>query len=157
KMMNTILLSGLWQGAFITAIAAAIISLVPRRHAATRHAVWFTALVALAVVPALSVWHPFSMSSSVPPSLAHVTLTTSVVTAKAATFSGSWLLIIWVAGAVLGLLRLTVSYVRINRIVANATPARECATDVKVSEDVAIPIAAGLFFPIVVLPLNLAA
>ena len=45
------LLNGLWQGALIVAVAAAITVLVPQRYAATRYAVWFAALVALAVVP----------------------------------------------------------------------------------------------------------
>ena len=155
-MMNAILLSGLWQGGFIAAMAAIITSLVPRRHAATRHAVWFSALIALATVPILSVWHPFSMASSVPPPVAHVTVATSAVTAKAATFSGNWLMIVWLAGTTLGLLRLTLSYIRINRIVANATPAREFGRDVLSSTDVSIPIAAGLFSPRVILPESLA-
>ena len=155
-MMNAILLSGLWQGAFITATAALITALVPPRHAATRHAVWFSALLALGVVPILSVWHPFSMASPVPPSVTHVTVATSVVTAKAATYSGNWLLIVWLAGVALGLSRLAVSYIRINRIVANATPLREFGRDVMASADVTIPIAAGLFTPLVILPGTLA-
>lgn len=147
-MTNAILLNGLWQGALIVAMTACATICVPQGHAATRYALWFTGLLALAVVPIASVWHPAPAFATLPSPVQH----TAVATARAASETGIWLLVIWFAGVTLAFLRLALSWARINQIMRNATPIRRFGTDVMSSDDVAIPIAAGVFAPMVVLP-----
>ena len=50
-MIANVLFNGLWQGAVLVAIAWFLTRLIPRSNAATRYAVWFLTLLALAVVP----------------------------------------------------------------------------------------------------------
>jgi TonB family protein len=151
-MIDTALLSGLWQGAFITAIAALITFFVPQRHAATRYAVWFSALLALAILPLASLWHSVPHIVAVPPSVEHTAAVSSQVTAQAASASGNWLVLFWLIGVAFGLARLTASYLRIHRIVRKASPAPELGPDVMTSGNVVIPIAARLFAPVVIIP-----
>jgi beta-lactamase regulating signal transducer with metallopeptidase domain len=154
--MNLVLLNGLWQGALVVAIAALVTLRIPQRHAATRHAVWFTALLALALLPIVSLWHPAPILAPLPPPVEHTAAETSLVTAKAASASGSWLVPIWIAGVTFCLVRLVLSSARINRIVRNATPAPKFGIGVMISNDVAMPVAAGFFAPAIVIPADLA-
>jgi beta-lactamase regulating signal transducer with metallopeptidase domain len=155
-MMNTILLDGLWQGGIIAAIAAGATALVPQRQAATRYAVWFTALVALALVPVFTVWHPVPAFAPLPMPVEHTAVATSVITARAASATGMWLLAAWLIGVAVCFLRLGVSHARIARIVRNATQAPEFGAGVVTSNELSVPIAAGLFKPVVVIPASLA-
>ncbi len=152
-MIDTALLNGLWQGALIVAIAALATWKIPQGHAATRHAVWFAALVALAVVPIVSLLHPAPAIAALPAPAA----APSLVTAKAASAGGSWLLYFWLAGLTIALARLGISYARITRIVRSAVPAPELGSNVVVSRGVDFPIAAGLVSPLIVIPAYLAA
>lgn len=156
-MTAAILLNGLWQGALVAAIAAIVTSFVPQRHAATRYAVWFSALLALAIVPVFSFWHPVPEMNAFPSPVMRATAATAAVAGTAASASGNWLAGIWLAGVLLSLARLATSFIHVNRILSNASPALQFGADVLVSEDVAVPIAAGLFAPKVILPANLAA
>lgn len=151
-MIDTVLLNGLWQGGLIVAIAALATLRIPQRHAATRHAVWFAALVALVVVPIVSMWHPAPAISTLPVPAA----APSLVTARAASAGGSWLLYFWLAGVTLALMRLGISYVRIGRIVRYATPAPELGAGVMTSDRVDFPIAARLVSPLIIIPAHLA-
>jgi beta-lactamase regulating signal transducer with metallopeptidase domain len=155
-MMNTILLDGLWQGAIIAAIAAGVTALLPKRHAATRYAVWFAALIALALVPVVTVLHPASAFAPLPIPVEHTASATLLVTANAASASGWWLLLAWSVGAACCFFRLGLSHARIGRIVRNATPAPEFGAGVVTSGELALPIAAGLFGAVVVIPTSLA-
>jgi TonB family protein len=155
--MNAALLNSLWQGTFVTAIAALVTLLVPRRNAATRYAVWFTALLTLAALPFLNLWHPTESLNALPTVIVHTASAPSRITDRAATASGSWIALVWIVGVTLSLLRLALSYARIVRIVRRATPAPELGAGVMTSDDVAIPIAAGLFSPAIIIPTNLAA
>lgn len=152
-MIDTILLNGLWQGALIVAIAALATWRIPEGHAATRHAVWFGALLALAVVPIASLWHPAPAIVSLPVPAA----APSLVTAKAASAGGSWLLYVWLVGVTVALLRLALSHARIARILRDAAPAPELGDDVVTSTGVDFPIAAGLVLRLIVIPTHLAA
>jgi beta-lactamase regulating signal transducer with metallopeptidase domain len=156
-MIDTVLLNGLWQGALIAAIAALTTLLVPQRHAATRYAVWFSALLALAILPIASLWHPAPAFATLPNPIAHTSAATSLVTAKAASASGSWLMLVWLAGVAFCLVRLALSYARINRIVRDATPAPDLGTRVMTSDAIVIPIAARFFAPLVIIPTRLVA
>ena len=156
-MINTVLLNGLWQGALIAATAVVAAMLLPQRHAATRYAVWFAALIALAILPIVSVWHPAPTLVPLPPSVEGAATATSFVTVSAANATGSWLIILWLAGVGLALFRLGLSYVRISRIVRNATPAPSLGSDVTTSDEVTVPIAARFFSPVVIIPTRLVA
>ncbi len=155
-MTTTALLDGLWQGAFVTAIAAVVTALVPQRHAATRYAVWFAALLALAIVPFAALWHAAPAFGPLPAPVERTAAVTSVATAKAASASGTWLVLLWLAGVALFLARLGLSYLRIHRIVRAATPAPQFGAGVLLSHDLSVPIAAGFFSPVVVVPAGLA-
>ncbi|MEO9170290.1 MAG: M56 family metallopeptidase [Candidatus Aquilonibacter sp.] len=155
--MNAALLNSLWQGAFIAAVAALVTFLPPARNASTRYAVWFTALIALAILPLLSLWHPTDTFTALPTPVLHTASAASRVAAQAATASGSWLVLTWIAGVALCLFRIGLSYARIDRIVRNASPAPELGPRVMTSDDVTTPIAARLFSPVVIIPSSVAA
>ena len=156
-MIDTVLLNGLWQGALIVAIAALTTLFVPKQNAATRYAVWFAALIALAVLPVVSVLHAAPAIATLPPPVEHTAATPSLVTAKAALAIGSWLLIFWLAGVALALIRLGLSFLRIDRIVRDASPAPELGPNVMTSAYVELPIAARLVSPLIILPAHLSA
>ncbi len=151
-MMSVTLINGLWQGALVAAIATLITTLLPQRHAATRYAVWFTALVALAILPFVGLWHPAPTFAALPVPMEHTAVATSLVTAKAASASGTWLVLVWLVGVTFCLIRLGLSHARIKRIVRDAKPAPEFGGGVMISDDVAIPVAAGFFAPVVIIP-----
>jgi len=154
-MIDTILINGLWQGALITALAAVATASLSPREATTRYAIWFTALIALAAVPAISVWHPERVLVAVPPPILTGTVATSSAAGKAAIAGGTWLVILWIAGVSVALARIAFGYVRIARIVRNAMPAPNLGLDVRLSSDISIPLAAGILSPVVLLPANM--
>ncbi|MGA7571256.1 MAG: M56 family metallopeptidase [Candidatus Aquilonibacter sp.] len=156
-MIDTVLLNGLWQGALVVAIAALTTMFVPKQHAATRYAVWFTALIALAVLPVASVLHPATGMGTLPLPVEHTAAAPSFVTAKAASAGGSWLLFFWLTGVALALIRLGLSFLRINGIVRSASPAPELGAGVMTSTRVDLPIAARLASPRIIIPAHLAA
>ncbi|HEU5481204.1 MAG TPA: TonB family protein [Candidatus Tumulicola sp.] len=155
-MIDTILLNGLWQGLPIVAVAAAISALLPRKHAATRYAVWFTALLALALVPVVSVVHLGRPIAPLPPSIVHTAAATSIVETQAANAGGLWLALFWLTGVAFCCARLSISHVRIARIVRRAVPAPELGSDVMTSGDVGVPIAARIASPVILIPRSLA-
>jgi beta-lactamase regulating signal transducer with metallopeptidase domain len=148
-MIVTVLLNGLWQGVLIVAIAAMISVCISRRHAGTRYALWFVALLALAVLPVATLWHPTPSITTLP---APVVAGTTAIAAQATSDNGWWLMTLWIAGMALCLLRLVRSYLQIGRITRAALALPELGPDVLTSHDVAYPIAAGFLAPMVVLP-----
>jgi TonB family protein len=148
------LLNGLWQGAFIVLVAALITIFVPKRHAATRYAVWFLALLALLILPVVTLWHPDPQIAVTPPVI--ITSTTAIA-ARATSDSSWWIIGLWIAGVVLFLARLVRSHLRIRHIMQTALPAPTFGPDVMTSEQVAYPIAGGFFAPMVILPTNVVA
>jgi beta-lactamase regulating signal transducer with metallopeptidase domain len=152
--MTVVLINGLWQGAPIALVATLIANCLPRRHAATRYAVWFAALIFLAVVPIASQWHP---ARTLPTPLEMTATATTSIAVHAASASGLWLMLVWAAGTAFFLFRLALSYVRIHLIVRRATPAPELGSKVLTSDSVAVPIAAGLLSPVVIIPTQLLA
>ena len=164
-MIFAVLLSGLVQGAAIVAITYLAVSAVSERNAATRSALWFVALLALAVIPVLSVavnvgellaalrpsagQHGVVISLLRVGSLAHQ----AAGLAKQAT---PWILTLWILGAAFQGVRLVLSFARIQRIRRRAEPLDVCDDRVVISTDVSIPIAAGLLKPIVIIPRTMA-
>ena len=154
-MTDTILINGLWQGALITALAAVATASLSPREATTRYAIWFTALVALAAVPIISAWHPERVLVTLPAPILTGTLATSNAAGKAAIAGGTWLVLFWIIGASVALARIAFGYVRIARVVRNATPAPHIGSDVRLSNDISIPLAAGILAPVILLPASI--
>jgi TonB family protein len=148
------LLNGLWQGGFIALIAGLITIWIPKRHAATRYGVWFVALLALIVLPIVTLWHPNPQLAVTPPV---VVTNASAIAVRATSDNSWWIIALWIAGVALGLTRLVRSHARITHIMKAALPAANLGPDVITSQDVAHPIAAGFFAPMVILPTNVAA
>lgn len=155
--MTSVLLNGLWQGIVIVAAGAIATAIVPQRHAATRYAVWFAALAALAVLPLLTLWRAAPELSVIPAAMQTTAATPAYVTSHVAAASGSWPVLLWIAGFAVCIARLALSWARIERIVRCSRRAAEFGADVLVSEEIALPIAAGLLSPVVVLPATLIA
>jgi bla regulator protein BlaR1 len=151
-MIGTALLDGLWQGVFVVAIAAAATALVPQRSAATRYAIWFSALLALAVLPVVTLWRPAPPEGLFPMVVVHTAAATSRVTQQAANASGTWLIFLWLAGVAAGLARLLVSAARIANIARNAVPAPELGERVMLTDDITVPLAARVFSPVILVP-----
>lgn len=152
--MIHVLLDSLWQGAFVVAIAAGITALVPQRHAATRYAVWFAALIALALLPFSAELSFGAPVSAIPSSVIRTTSIASHVTERAADTSGVWFAAAWGAGVLFCLMRLALSCLRIARIRRTAVPAPHLGERVFTSTLISIPIVAG-FRPVVIVPRDL--
>lgn len=151
-MIGSFLLDTLWQGAIIVVVAAIVTALLPRRSAATRYAVWFAALLALVVLPALAVFRPFANATHLPIAVTQTTAVASGIAARTAHTGGSWLVALWLAGVAIGLLRLVLNGIAIRRILRRGTPMNGFGGGVLVSDVIGIPIAAGVFAPKIVIP-----
>jgi beta-lactamase regulating signal transducer with metallopeptidase domain len=150
------LLDSLWQGAFIVAVAVSVTALVPRRHAATRYAVWFVSLLALAILPLIGLFTSGLPESAIPITVLGTARAASHLAEETSNAGGIWLAAIWGAGILACATRAAVSYLWLNRIMRSAAAAPQIGERVFTSQVVAMPIAAGLWHPVVVLPDELA-
>jgi TonB family protein len=150
--MIEVLLNSLWQGAFVVAVAAVVTAFVPQRHAATRYAVWFASLVALAALPLIGHFSFSASAAGVPIAVTRTTAVASHATQRAADASGWWLWAVWLAGVLVCLSRLALSHFRITQILRSARPASAIGEGVVTSPAIAVPIAAGFSHPVVVVP-----
>jgi bla regulator protein blaR1 len=150
--MIEVLLNSLWQGAFVVAVAVVVTAFVPQRHAATRYAVWFASLVALAALPLMSHFLFAATPAAIPAAVTRTTTVASHVTQRAADASGRWFWAIWLAGVVFCLSRLSLSYFRITRIVRSALAAPAIGKGVFTSAAIVTPIATGILHPVVIVP-----
>jgi TonB family protein len=165
-MIVAILFSGLWQGALVVALTYAISKLLARRSASTRHALWLAALVALVLVPIATtasdagaqLLRAFAARST------HAAYTIALLPAGRYVDHargwleevGPWIVLAWLLGAAAGLVRLAVSFVRVETIRRRAALLSIADSDVFGSREVAVPIVAGIVKPIVVVPQDLA-
>jgi D-alanyl-D-alanine endopeptidase (penicillin-binding protein 7) len=150
--MDTALLNSLWQGTLITAIAAVAAAFLPKHHAASRYTVWLTALGGLVAVPLITALHPPYSAALLPAVVTQTTVATSVVTQRAADAGGLWLTALWSLGVLFCSGRLLLSYARIAVVVRDSRPEPGLGQDVRVSDSLAVPIAAGFVKPVVILP-----
>ncbi len=155
--MVQVLVNGVWQGAIIVALAFGTTRLLVRESAATRYGVWLTALLALAIVPALSVLSPLHLPSfastfaAAQPARIRMTLVAASTIADSATSFVLPALILWFAASAFACMRLAISALSIARIRRAARPLSGY-DDVVVSDTISAPIAAGLRVPVVILP-----
>jgi TonB family protein len=150
--MIEVLLASLWQGAFIFVIAAGVTALVPRRHAATRYAVWFVSLMALVILPLIAQLSFDTPSSTIFSSVAQTTSAISKLTEQTSSEADVWFAVIRGVGLVACIVRFTISYFRLGRILRSVGPHSEIGDRVFTSPLVSVPIAAGLWHPVVVVP-----
>jgi TonB family protein len=164
-MIARVLFDGLWQGTAIVAIAHLTARAVSKRNASTRYAVWFSALVALLVIPVLSTFSDAGslLFAALSPHAQAGRWTIALLPRQpfvrdAGVLRDSvmpWLVSAWSAGVAICLLRLTFSQSRIARIRRAAAPS-QLGSDVSISTDVTMPIAVGIIHPAIVLPKGLA-
>jgi bla regulator protein blaR1 len=150
------LLDSLWQGAVIVAVALGLTALLPRRHAATRYAVWFVSLLALAILPLIGLFTSALPESAMPITVVGTARAASHLAEVTSNADGVWLAAIWGVGILACAVRTAVSYLRLKRIMRSAVPIPQLGERVFISPVVAIPIAAGLRHPVVVVPNDLA-
>lgn len=150
-MIETVLLNGLWQGAIIVAVAAVAARFVAR-SASTRYAVWLCGLLAIALTPIAS---SINLGAPVPytPIAAPIHAAASF-TAHASNWQ--WLIVVWAIGVALCVARLIFSSLRIAGVLHRSVPATHLGHDIVTSSDVSIPISAGFFSPVVIVPTELA-
>jgi TonB family protein len=165
-MILRVLFDGLWEGASVIAIAFLVNRCVPQRNATTRYAVWFATLLALLVVPVLTLLSNAGalLLAVVQPhaAVAEHTWKISLLPGQplmhgAAVFFAPalrWIPALWLLGAGVCLGRLGASLVRIGRLRKGATPS-QTADDVLISADIAIPIAVGFRKPAIIIPRHL--
>jgi TonB family protein len=163
-MILQLIFDALWQGALVVGLTALLLRLVPPRNATTRYAAWFAAMLALIVIPLLSVtthlsWHPFA---SLPQPAAARSGSFSLVPLAPlnvpSTQLSSVIAAVWIGGAALALLRLALSFARIARIRRRAAEIRRIdGIPILASSELSIPIATGVTCPAVVLPRDLVA
>lgn len=165
-MIVTFVVNSLWQGFVAAGATALVLRLVPPRDASTRYAAWFLTLIALVAIPALTVWTHFGslLAAALPHGIG-----SSGGTYRFA-FAGTLasgegnpnleriVVALWIAGAVIGIGRLALSFYRIVRLVAGAMP-HSIVDGIPVlsSRELGIPIATGLWSPAIVVPAELTA
>jgi beta-lactamase regulating signal transducer with metallopeptidase domain len=159
-----ILLDTALKGALLVALSAAMVACLRGRAAAIRHVVWTAAVVAHLALPALTV---------IVPALYRPMLPAPMWVDAPATGTGSALLtlfaMIWLAGAVVGLLRLAVGSWRSARIVSAAPRIRDQAwlrltaglrhrlkthrfVDLRCDSRFPVPVTIGILRPVILLP-----
>jgi TonB family protein len=166
-MIVSVLLNGLWQGAPIVAVTYLVSRLVSERNAATRYALWFAALAAIVIVPVLTTGSnlgALALEAARPHTAGASYVVSLIPTGAFAREAGGWLprwapwiLGLWLAGAGVNLLRLSASFMRIARIRREAHSLAGADSDVYSSDEVAVPIVAGIFAPRIVIPSGLLA
>ncbi|MBV8529968.1 MAG: TonB family protein [Candidatus Eremiobacteraeota bacterium] len=161
-MIVSVLVNGLWEGAPIVAIAWLLSATVSKRNATTRYAVWYAALLAVVVVPILTttsnagaaLLNAFHADAARPAYTVSLVPIGNLVRHDGEWFERfiAWIVGAWLAGAGANLLRLGASFLRIGRIRRNARPLAGADSNVYLSDDVAVPIVAGILEPRIVLP-----
>jgi beta-lactamase regulating signal transducer with metallopeptidase domain len=144
-------LNGLWLGTLIAALAAILIRLLPRPNAATRYAIWFTALVLVLASPALLLI-PRSEAVAVPTAAAASVPVTVPVTAAWPVYAG----LAWLAITIVMLARVIWSLSHIHGLKRRAALlARRENISVLASSEIRVPMAAGFFRRAIIFPQSL--
>jgi len=154
------ILNSLWQGLLLALVAWFCLRLVPRSSASLRYGIWCIALIAVLALPLIAV-------QFAGPGLGAHAATGDPVVAVPQRFAQT-LFIIWYVSASALVIRLILSYVRLQQLKASAVPLpplyqsrvrrwlaasggqRECR--LCVSDRVPMPVAIGLVDPVIILP-----
>ena len=135
----------LFKSTLLFSFALACLPFMRRKSSATRHLVCACAMVGALLLP---------LTLLAPPQVTpiHLTTITFLATSSAAAITpalsfSKLLLILWIAGVSLLLLRLAVGYWRLATILQTATPG-----DGFFFSDVSVPMVAGLIRPVILMP-----
>ena len=150
------------EGAILALFVWLLLRLLPRQNAGTRFLLWFTALVAMLVLPFLRgpwPWRtPAASSRAVSSGHALITLTDS---------AAFYIFAVWAIVAGLGLLRVALGLWQVRKLrnnsqkidLENINPAGKQAVaefsdtlSLRISDSVRVPTAVGFFAPTVILP-----
>lgn len=154
------ILNSLFAGIVIALLAWAIARIVRRQGSGTRFAVWFLALVAIALLPLVGHFAAGSVRGVALASTSALTLPESFA---------SYLFVAWIIGALLGLMHIAHGLYRLRRLRATCTAVdlnqldpslRDSLADARVhrpvtlctSDSIRVPAAIGYLRPIVVFP-----
>jgi TonB family protein len=165
-MIVASLFGGLWQGAIVVGLTYAISKLIARGSASTRSALWFAALVALVVIPVATTVSDAGaqLVRALGSRSEHAAYTVALIPAGSYVShargwiesAATWILPAWLLGVAVGLVRLAASFVRVERIRRRAE-LLPCEDRVYASDDVAVPIVAGIVDPVVLVPRHMRA
>ncbi len=164
-MIVTFVVTSLWQGLIAVAATSLLLRFVPSRDAATRYAAWLITLAALVAIPALTLFTRFG--SYLAPAFAHALESRSgtysfvfagtVASGAANIHLEIVVAALWVAGASIGLGRLSLSLYRIARLIGGAVQHSTVdSVPILTSRDLVIPVATGLRSAAILLPAELA-
>jgi beta-lactamase regulating signal transducer with metallopeptidase domain len=159
RMLSEGMLNGIAAGIVLALLAWVLLRITGRQNSSTRFAVWFAALVAIAVLPFVSKFTPHGESLSASSSLA-ISLPASWAV---------WLVLLWAVIAAIGLLRLLMSLIGLRQVRENAVPIETSTLDpvlrqtlrefnsfrkvtLCISDRQQVPAAIGFFRPLVVFP-----
>src|ERR1700761_1953597 len=116
-MTFLVLFNGLWQGELLTGAAYTFSRMLPARDAVTRYALWLATLIAIALVPVATTLlrSPFAFHDIVASNAAAAHWSIRLLALSTQSTHGGeflpaaarWLIILWVAGTVINLGRLT--------------------------------------------------
>lgn len=153
-MTFLVLFNGIWQGALLTGAAYAVSRTLTARDAVTRYALWLTTLVAIAFVPVVTTLlrSPFAFHGSVANNMsaAHISIQLLALSTQAThgvnltSTIAPWLIALWLAGSIYNLARLARGFQQMASIARNARPCHNIGSDVFVSDDVDVPLVAGI-------------
>jgi len=153
------ILNSLWEALGVALLAWLVLRFAPRASASLRYALWCVALLAVVVLPVIALH-----AGATPPPASGATDPAVAVPQRFAQI----LFALWYAVATVLVLRLIASYVRLQQLKAEAQPLsvfyqhrvrrwlaatggrRACR--LCVSDKVPMPVAIGLFDPVIVLP-----
>jgi D-alanyl-D-alanine endopeptidase (penicillin-binding protein 7) len=163
-MTALVLFNGLWQGALLAAAAYAISLTLPARDAVTRYALWLTTLVAIAAFPVVSTLlrGPFAFHNFVASSVASGQVSIALVALSTQTTNRGahlaalvpWLVVLWAICVAFNLCRLIRGALHMTSIARNArtsAPGLD-APDVFVSDEIDMPLVAGVVAPRILIP-----
>ena len=163
-MVASTVFNGIVQGSILTVLVWLVLRTMPKLSASTRHSVWTLTLLFVAILPFLQALLQAAAEGSVP-------IETTAGAPLLAITGGWWapaLLAIWAAGALLLLSRVAWSYALLQRLKRKAFPlpsnyqavfdeiqasghGRRQAV-LLASDELAVPVAAGLRAPAVLVP-----
>ncbi|HZV78373.1 MAG TPA: M56 family metallopeptidase [Candidatus Binatus sp.] len=156
------IVNSLWEAIALTVLAWLTVRLVPRANASLRYGLWCVALAAVLILPVIAL----HAGATAPPAGGSA----DPAVAMPQRFA-QFLFALWYVVATALVFRLILSYVRLQQIKANAEPLsplyqhrvrrwlnatggnRQCR--LCVSDTVPMPVAIGLFDPVIVLPARL--
>jgi beta-lactamase regulating signal transducer with metallopeptidase domain len=147
-------LNSIWLGLLLAALAAAMLRVMPRANATSRHAVWFTTLLLILAMPPLFllVPRPSAVSSSVASAVSRVAAPVPLAVPVTAEWP-VYVALAWLAITVILLARVAWSLHHIHGLKRGATVlGKRGNIRLLASADVRVPMAAGFMQRAIIFP-----